>query len=200
MGAYQRIFYLFLCLMLLDSTRGVATTRIRGTNTHYQQGDWITYASTRFVRHIALGDRFVYFATTGGITRYNFFSYTWEYPWTVSNGLVDNNIFLVAYDFNTGYLWCVSEQSISYLESASQLWRNHYFDEIGLHSDEYIASIGFGDDGRVYFVTNEDRWYSSINTAGQFYSSSNENDQVRIQWFSEKMAQVEDFPYLHMGL
>jgi hypothetical protein len=198
MSFHMKKFYLVI-LSFGIMTICSGAERIRGTNTHYQQGDWTTFASTRFVRHIALGDRYVYFATTGGITRYDFFSYTWVDPWTVSNGLADDNIFLVAYDVNTGYLWCVSELSISYLEPASQLWKNTYFDEMGLSAKEYVTSMGFGDDRRIYLLTNRDNYYAADNTLANFSSRSRLNDQVAIKWIDEKTTQVDEIPYLHMS-
>ena len=72
-----------------------AQIRIRETNRAYQQGDWITFATTRFVRYVSIGHTYVYFSTTGGITRLNRFSYKWDFPWTTSNGLPDNDIFLL---------------------------------------------------------------------------------------------------------
>ena len=158
----------FIALFVFSIFRsGQAEIRIRETNRHYQQGDWITYSTTRFIRNISIGERYVYFATTGGITRYNFFSNKWDFPWTISNGLADNNISLVAKDSNTGFLWCTHELGISYLEPASQLWFNFFYDEIGFDYNDYVTSIGFGDDRQIYLVTasNKDRKSTRLNSS-----------------------------------
>jgi frataxin-like iron-binding protein CyaY len=177
----------------------MAAARIRGTNRRYQQGDWITYSSTRFVRQIAIGQELIYFATTGGITRYNFFSNKWEFPWTVSNGLANDNIRLVAPDFNTGYLWCVNDLSISYLEPASQLWYNTFFDEIGLNDRETISSIGFGSDRRVYIVTSQNRWLASDNVTATFNHIDAIDDGSSITWYGAKARAEASLPYLFMS-
>jgi len=173
--------------------------RIRGTNQHYQQGDWVTYSSTRFVRDLAIGQQYVYFATTGGITRFNYFSEKWDFPWTTSNGLADNDIYIVAMDFNTGYLWCANGQGLSYLDPASQFWYNVYYDEIGLDPSEGVTSIGFGQDRRVYLLTSNNRWLASENTATDFRSISRPEDESTITWFGEKRRYERKLPPLFMS-
>lgn len=172
----------------LFSHRANAVERIHGTNRNYQQGDWITWSATRFVRDLAIGDQYIYFATTGGITRYNFFSDKWDFPWTISNGLASNDIFIVGLDFATGYLWCVHNDGLAYLEPASQLWNNVYYDELPFWSDETINSIGFGD-FQVYLVTSQNRLFVSTNTQANFYLSdqpailnSAKDESEIIQW------------------
>ena len=136
---------------------GQTNERIRGTNRHYRAGDWVTYSATRHIRHICLSQDRVYFATTGGITCFNPFSQRWEEPYTVSSGLASADIELVAYDDNSGFLWCVQSEGISYLGPASQVWTNIFYDESGFSRDEMAASIGFGSDRRVYLRTNQSR-------------------------------------------
>lgn len=170
--------------------------RVYRTNTHYEQGDWITYSATRFVRQLCLGDQYVYFATTGGIARLNFYTNRFDYPWTVSNGLASNDIYLTAYDFNTGMLWCTSKTCLSYLEPAAQIWNNVYFDEIGLGQDR-VASIGFGDNRTVYIVSGRDQWYESGNTSGDFRSI--DPSTAAIVWFGAKASKEPDPPYLFMS-
>lgn len=181
-------FVLFLGLLLAGNCRAFAAERITGTNQSYQQGDWITWSATRFVRDVTIGDQFIYYATTGGITRYNFFSDKWDFPWTMSNGLASNDIYIVGNDFATGYLWCVHSEGVSYLEPASQLWNNVFYDELPFWSDETINSIGFGN-YKVFLATTENKFYISNNTQANFYSTARpeemaddtENNGV-IQW------------------
>jgi len=180
----------------LCSVQAEDQIRIHRSNTRYEQGDWITYPTTRFVRHLCLGDRYVYFATTGGICRLDFYSNRFDYPWTVSNGLAANDIYLVAFDFNTGRLWCVSVNAISYLEPASLIWNNLYFDELGLRQ-ERITSIGFGDDRKVYLSTSRNRWFEADNTTADFRPSS--SPQTFIQWQGAKAPPEPDPPYLFMS-
>ena len=177
---------------------GQAEIRIRETNRNYQQGDWITYSTTRFIRNISIGERYVYFATTGGITRYNFFSNKWDFPWTISNGLADNNISLVAKDSNTGFLWCTHELGISYLEPASQLWFNFFYDEIGFDYNDYVTSIGFGDDRQIYLVTASNKWMVSDNTSANFHTISQPTNDDFIKWYGANEKNNSELPYMFM--
>jgi ligand-binding sensor domain-containing protein len=174
--------------------------RIRETNRNYQSGDWITYSVTRFVRYVSAGDQYIYFATTGGITRYNFFSNQWDYPYTISNGLADNDISLVAQDLNTANLWCTTSQGISYMEPASKWWFNTFYDEMpGFGFDEYITSIGFGDDRRVYIITNENNWFASENVFANFQEVAPPSNEDFIKWFGDKEKNVRELPYFFMS-
>ena len=187
-AALALCFALFFILTSLD-----AQERIRETNREYQQGDWITYATTRFVRYISIGETFVYFATTGGITRLNKFSYVWDFPWTTSNGLPDNDIFLVAFDANTGYLWAVTKEGISYLEPATQLWKNAFYDEMGM-INQYITSIGFGNDRKVYVITSDNLWFASDNVTANFQEVSPPLSREFIQWHGAEENRSQSLP------
>lgn len=174
-----------------------AQDRIRETNRAYQQGDWITYGTTRFIRYVSIGHTYVYFATTGGITRLNRFNYKWDYPWTTSNGLPDNDIFLAAMDLNTGFLWAVTKEGISYLESASQLWRNAFYDEMGMFN-QYITSIGFGANRRIYVVTSDNLWYESDNVSANFSEITPLISDDSIDWHGAKEDRSRTLPNFFM--
>ncbi|MBN2356235.1 hypothetical protein JXO59_08980 [candidate division KSB1 bacterium] len=185
------IFYILINGLL--SVIAQETGRIRMTNRHYRSGDWVTYSTTRFIHHLAIGPDEIYFATTGGITRFNHFSNQWEEPYTMSDGLASNHISLVAFDVATGYLWCITENSISYLESASKLWYNFFYDELGFYDRESVHSIGFSEDRRVFLVTERDRWFSSLNTSGNFFPQAPDNNSTKVVWFGA-MAEAEQLP------
>lgn len=187
-----------LCLTVL--THSQEDYRIRETNRNYEQGDWITYSVTRFVRHISLGDLYVYFATTGGITRYNFFSNQWDYPFTISNGLADNDIHLVGKDLNTGFLWCTTPFGISYMEPASMWWFNTFYDEMpGFGMDDYVTSIGFGENRRIYIVTFDNEWFSSDNVTANFQQISQPSSDEFIKWIGAKEEKNRELPYFFMA-
>ena len=119
-GAYYRhlissfvIFFIVLLPTLSYSQE--SRPRIRETNPNYDQGDWVSYSVARFVTSIAVGTEYVYFGTTeSGITRYDQFRNSWDFPWTTSNGLADNEILALAFDQTTGYLWCASRTAVSF--------------------------------------------------------------------------------------
>jgi ligand-binding sensor domain-containing protein len=64
----------------------------------YKPGDWVSYTNFRFVTSIAQGDRYVYFGTTGGVMRYDYWRDLWETPLTTSSGLLDNYVLDAAVD------------------------------------------------------------------------------------------------------
>ncbi len=183
--------------LLLICASAFSQERIRETNWTYEQGDWITYSTTRFVRYVSIGNTYVYFSTTGGITRLNKFDYKWDYPWTTSNGLPDNDIFLAAMDLNTGFLWAVTKEGISYLESASQLWKNAFYDEMGM-INQYITSIGFGADRQVYVVTSDNVWYVSDNVSANFQETTPPMSEDFITWHGHKEQRSQNLPNFFM--
>lgn len=191
-----RFCLIFAQLLTLRPLQGFED-RIRESNRAYQQGDWITIATTRFVRYITFGHTFVYCATTGGITRINRFTYKWDFPWTTSNGLPDNDIFLVAFDFNTGYLWAVTQHGISYLEPASQMWYNAFYDEMNMFN-QYITSIGIGDDRQNYVVTSDNRWFVSDNTSARFNEIDPLTSDDFIRWYGAKENRSRSLPNFFM--
>lgn len=196
-------FYSFVCivlLLLLLLTGGksfAAEYQIRETNRAYQQGDWITYGATRFVRYISIGDPYVYFATTGGITRMNYFSYKWDFPWTTSNGLADNDVYLVAQDLNTGFLWAVTKKGVSYLEPASGLWHNSFYDELGIFNN-YVTSLGIGDDRQVYIITSDNQWLVSDNVSANFVETNPPTTDDHIRWYGAREQRSQALPAFFM--
>ncbi|NLP12878.1 hypothetical protein GX408_20990, partial [bacterium] len=53
----RRLTWLVWLFTLIGALGAQPQKRIYRSNTHYEQGDWITYTTTRFVRHLCLGDR-----------------------------------------------------------------------------------------------------------------------------------------------
>lgn len=192
----MRLFklYCFISLMLTVLTFA-DQRRIYETNRDYNQGDWITYTTTRFIRHLSLGTSFVYFATTGGITRYDYFANEWKYPWTVSNGLASNQVYLVAEDANTGFIWAVTEKGISRYEPGPQIWYNTFFDEM-TSMQAPVQSIGF-DGLNVYLIDADDAWYRSHNQFFQFKEISPRSGES-ITWFGRRRPRSK-LPHFFMA-
>jgi hypothetical protein len=194
----QSLLIGFVLLLLCFSASNAADNyQIRETNRAYQQGDWITYGATRFVRYVSIGDPYVYFATTGGITRMNYFSYKWDFPWTTSNGLADNDVYLVAQDRNTGFLWAVTQKGVSYLEPASENWHNTFYNELGIYN-HFVTSLGVSDDRQVYIVTSENRWYVSDNISASFQETPAPVTDDHIRWYGAKEQRSQSLPNFFM--
>ncbi|MCI0512511.1 hypothetical protein L0128_04810 [candidate division KSB1 bacterium] len=199
----RKCWILLILWGLLVNSRALSQypVRIRQTNEQYEMGDWIGYACGRFVNSIAPGLEHIYFATTGGITRYNFYEDKWDFPWTVCNGLASNEILCVAFDRNTNTLWCATPVSISYYQNFAQVWYNRFYDDLGLNSNEMVVSIGLGM-GAAWFETQSGQLI-------QFQSNFN-NFQVlteippglsgdEIEWYGKRQHVATELPILFMS-
>ena len=135
----KSIFSFFLGLILATDT----TAQFRGSEQqiHYRPGDWVSVSMTRYVTSIAQSHDDVYFGTTAGITRYDFINGHWEWPYTTSDGLENDRIRIVVYDFATGYLWCATDTGVSYVVPGSEKWWNAPYASLGIGP---VTSIGMG--------------------------------------------------------
>ncbi len=172
--------------------------RQRESNPNYRQGDWISYSVSRYVTSIAVGNRYVYFGTAqSGITRYDPFARRWDYPWTTSNGLADNEVWAVAYDNDTGFIWCASHTAISYYHATAERWTNFFKDEFGLPLNDEVESIGIAP-GKVLFETRAGRLFEANKFGGVLlvadkngiaFPRSNE-----IRWFGKRARRRNALP------
>lgn len=199
-----RIIILVILCALFSETRAQYSRdgRILQTNENYELGDWIGYANSRYVNAISMGIENVYFATTGGITRYNFYENVWDFPWTTCNGLPDNNILCVAFDQPRNRLWCSTPQGISYYESFSEIWKNLYYDELSLNQGDPVISIGFSNEF-IWLQTRNGYWLRSSNQYGNFlFQSTNpptERMMQNIEWHGTRGRAKKELPILFMS-
>ncbi|MFQ5772324.1 MAG: two-component regulator propeller domain-containing protein, partial [bacterium] len=136
--------------------------RNRESNPNYEQGDWKSYSVARYITSITVGHQYVYFGTRqSGITRYDQFQNRWDFPWTTSNGLADNEIWALAFDFDTGYLWCASHTAISYYHPTARRWTNYFKDEFGLPMVDEVESIRI-ESNKIFFKTQAGRLYETM--------------------------------------
>ncbi len=168
-----------------------ANFRQRQTNINYEQGDWISYSVARFVTSIAAGDQFVYFGTRqSGIIRYDQFKNSWDFPWTTSNGLADNEIWAVAFDFDTGYLWCATHTAVSYYHPTARRWTNYFKNEFGLPGYDEIVSIRINKDN-ILFQTRAGRFFETTKFGGIILTA---NDR-----YGNKVNRPTQFPHFFMS-
>ena len=147
----EAFFLIFFLIGGISSVRSQTSKFIQGTNPKYEVGDWISYTDTRYVHSIAVGNRFVYFATTGGIARYDFYGNRWLDPFTLSDGLPDDNVQIVAFDFESGSVYCATDLALCVRDPASRRWTNYSYQSIGI-GNHTVHSIGFDADF-VYLIT-----------------------------------------------
>jgi ligand-binding sensor domain-containing protein len=199
----KKLFFSITILSLILSIKAIAqqqdvANRIRGTNTHYEAGDWTSYSMTRWITSLAEGRENVYFGTSGGVLRYNFYSNKWDTPWTTSDGLADNYVQAVAYDFNTDYFWCSTPQGVSVYRTNFRRWENFFKDEFGLPLDDEIISIGF-DDQYVWLESKSWQFFWSQNQQGYFARVSASDVPVQqINWFGQRGNNLGNLPNFMM--
>ncbi len=188
-----------LSLLMFGMLNAQEEDQIKGTNIHYEPGDWVSYSMTRFVRSLAMGREFVYFATTGGVTRYNYFSNRWDEPFTMSDGMADNYVITVAYDMNTDYFWCSTHAGVSLYRTTFRRWENYFKKELGLSRDEEVLSIGF-DDFYVWLETNNGRFLKGSNQQAVFEKVPSSDVPVnKIKWFGRRVSNLGNLPHLMMN-
>ena len=193
------VFMLFVIPGILRAQEQDDDTRIQGTNIHYQPGDWVSYSMTRLVRSMAMGREYVYFGTSGGVTRYNYFTNKWEEPWTKSDGMADNYVITVAYDMNTDYFWCSTNSGVSLYRSTFKRWENYYKDAIGISQDEEISSIGF-DAYNVWLETMGGTFLKGNNQRANFDKvASSDVPVAEIKWFGRRVNNLSSLPHLFMN-
>ena len=67
----------------------------------FEEGDWVTYTNFRYVTSAAMDQTTVYFATTGGVIRFDKFTKEWLDPLTITDGLPDSRVNNIAYDWQS---------------------------------------------------------------------------------------------------
>jgi ligand-binding sensor domain-containing protein len=145
----------------------VQAQRLEERSVHYRPGDWTSFPVTRFASCLSLGHENVYFGTTRGIARYDFYRKRWLEPVTVSDGLTNDRIYGIAYDFNTSYLWCVTGAGVSFRVPGSMEWRNIDFEDLEVRR---ITSLGIGD--RNVWIEAGRRVMRSDPTSGIFLEAT----------------------------
>ncbi len=192
-----------LCLSIAVTLHAQEPTPVNrgGTNSNYEQGDWVSYSVARFVTSVAVGDQYIYFGTVhSGITRYDKFQNRWHYPMTTSNGLADNHISAVAFDIDTGFLWCASRTAISFYHPTAERWTNYIKAEFGLSNFDEVESIGVAPT-QIFFETRSGRWFEVSKFGGIVLVANNgafDNSTGEIRWFGRR-ANLRRLPHFFMS-
>ena len=166
----------------------------------YEVDDWVFYRDFKQVWSADKGREFIYFATNGGIIRWDYFRSKWDTPMTVAlipgDALAFDTTYVVAYDENTGYLWCGTTDGLLSYSTMLDEWELH---PLPL-DDPPVLSIG---------ITNDNIWveggqpgygirmlFKGSPTSGFFMvSSSSELYQAgAVDWQGERGYLPEEFP------
>ncbi len=172
----------FVFSQIMDS-RPVTDQYRRG---HYKLGDFISYSEHRYTTSIAVGRRFNYFGTTGGLLRYHRFRNEWHRPVTVSDGLADNYIALVAFDKTRDQIWALTGKSLSYFNDSFFWWENIPFIEIGISEADDVYSLGIGNQN--IWLHTKHGYIKCDKNSRMFFNVSNNSElknDGKIFWFGE---------------
>ncbi len=110
---------LLLTVILLAFSANAHAQRIYN---FYRPGDWVGITNTRYVTGIARGFNTVYFATTGGVLRYDKVFQKWLDPLTISDGMPDNRVRRIAVDRMTDDIWIDTPSGASHFSPAFEDW------------------------------------------------------------------------------
>jgi ligand-binding sensor domain-containing protein len=156
----------------------------------YRTGDWVSYPVMRFATSIDMDQNTIYVGSTGGIARWNFFQKKWDAPYTRSDGLNDDQVRLLAFDFNTSCLWCATDGGLNVRLPGSEQWRQI---PIGNDGAMPVSSLGIG---RNYvWVQSRDAFFKTGHTGDAFSSSTaGEAEQDGVQWRGKMKAPIDGLP------
>jgi ligand-binding sensor domain-containing protein len=88
----------------------------------YRPGDWVSYTVLRYVTSVAKDLNYIYFGTTGGVSRYDWIREKWEKPFTTSDGIWDNRVKRIAYDPDRDELWFDTYSGTSMYQRTFEEW------------------------------------------------------------------------------
>ncbi len=196
--SFRRTTILTVAALLLISVTVFSQQRgrVRRSNPSYRQGDWVTYSVASYVTSVAVGPDFVYFGTTGGITRYNHWRDAWADPFTVSDGLADDFVTAVAFDRTTGFLWAATRSAVSYYHPTEQVWRNLFKEELGISPRDDVQSIGIAANYIILETQANKRVTLDKYGGGRVLPADNGNPGAEgsVQWFGAHQRIPQRFP------
>ena len=147
--------------------------------------DWVTFSESQIINSITEGNEYIYFATNGGILRYNFFGNYWDYPISTSQGLNSNFVNSIYYDLNTNILWASTKNTLHYSNNKGESWN-----QINNVNFDNIKRIG-GDKEYLYCVNNS--FIIKINNFSgdiiEYITKINQNDNIR--WSSPIILDID---------
>ena len=115
---------LFFLLTFIDFLHSQVVHQMTFTRFHhYEIDDWVTYGPALDITSISVGEDYIYCGTRfGGILRYHIFDNFWDYPFTSSSGLKNNEIFDVVYDFEGNRIFSQTIEGINVYNTAFDYW------------------------------------------------------------------------------
>jgi len=138
----------------------------------YRPGDWVSFPVLRFASSLAMDPNMIYAATTGGISRYDYYRKEWNLPYTWSDGLDGSPAVAVAYDGDSGYLWCATEHGLNIRIPGAEQWRQTSYQDAGITP---VSAIGMGRN-HVWLKSGE-AYYKTEHTGDHFERATGVDSQ-----------------------
>lgn len=160
---------LVMLLLVMPAVRASAQEVLQ-RSIDYRPGDWVTWSVSRFPTSLSYGDTYVYFGSGNGVTRYGYTRQEWDTPFSVSSGMADDRITVVAMDRLSGVLWCATQTGMSFLLPGIGEWRNIPYDQLGVGG---VLSIGSGDT-KLWLEADDGRLFSGSRQGGPFWETPDE--------------------------
>ncbi|MBN2414363.1 hypothetical protein JXO52_00900 [bacterium] len=157
-----------LTILLLALPAAMASAQdVLQRSLDYRPGDWVTWSVHRFPASLSYGDTYVYFGSENGVSRYDYTREEWDTPFSLSSGMADDRVRVVAMDRPSGVLWCATATGLSFLLPGIREWRNLSYDRLGVRG---VLSIGSGDT-RLWLEADDGRLYSGSRQGGPFWET-----------------------------
>lgn len=173
MTVFRRLIPALLLPLLLQGQT------VLDRSVRYNIDDWITYPMARFMTSVTYGYDIAYFGSTGGVLRWNYQYDRWETPFTVSSGLPDDEVRVVAFDYNSAYLWVATATGLSYIEQDA--------DEVYVYDYNVIGSgpvTAMGGGKASFWIQTPEYYYRCDAMGGPFWRATPQEasaDDVRWQ-------------------
>lgn len=138
----------------------------------YKLSDWIGYYNMRHIRSITTDNKYIYFATEGGgIWRYNKIQEEWTYPFTVCNGLPDNDVFFVYYDRTQNVLIAYTRTDTAVFDYGQQIWLSKSQEPFLPYKVNIVPEKPKGQKGINYFYAGYHEEFGALafTNPGYFY-------------------------------
>ncbi|UCC44150.1 MAG: hypothetical protein JSU65_13720 [Candidatus Zixiibacteriota bacterium] len=110
----RRLLSILLAVGLICLPGGLAGMRLKGQA--------VTWADFNYVHHVSSSISHVYFATTGGLIRYNKVDQSWELPLTGADGMFDEQPRRVWVDWSDDHLFVETDFSLYEYDPTFDRW------------------------------------------------------------------------------
>jgi len=171
----------------------------------YQLDDWISFKNCNYVTSFTESNEYIYFGTSGGIVPYHKYQHFWDDPYTVSDGMADDYITAVMYDYSTGYLWASHRAGVSHLNPTANAWENSPNQSFDIFRNDNIVRLGLT--GTSICALSSIGEIKTIDKQFGYYQGMYNDDSNSISWSPSRLdpiPSIENFtinqPYRIDGL